>query len=212
MDRSLAKPRTGLDPQTKILFLGRSNSPILAHLRQVEDRVAVMSHRLPWADPRALGADFLVSHGYTFRVNPRMLARFPGRAVNLHNALLPHNRGVDAVLWSFIDGTPHGVTIHYMDERFDTGPIIAQRELTFAGDETLRSAWWRHDAEMAALFEEHWPAIRAGRCTARPQAPGGSHHLRTDHDAAARLLTEGWDTPVSALARAGRDEDPLPRE
>jgi methionyl-tRNA formyltransferase len=178
----------------------------------VEDRVDAISHRFLRADPRLLRADFLVSHGYMFLVGARVLARFPRRAVNLHNGLLPFNRGWDPVMWSVIEGTPGGVTIHYMDEQFDTGPIIAQREVVLGDGDTLRSGWWRHDAELVALFEQHWPAIRAGRCATRPQPPGGSRHLSTDRQRAAHLLTDGWDTSVGALARSGRHEDPLARQ
>ena len=192
---------------TNVVFLGRSDSPILAYLREVEDRVVAISHRFLRADPRLLRADFLVSHLYLHLVPASVLARFPRRAVNLHNSLLPHNRGWHAPMWSAIDGTPNGVTIHYMDEHFDTGPIIAQREVAFESGETVRSAWWRLQAELASLFEEQWPAIRSGACTARPQPASGSYHRRSDREAVAHLLTHGLDTPVSELARAGRHED-----
>jgi methionyl-tRNA formyltransferase len=174
--------------------------------------VAAISHRFLRADPRLLKADFLVSHLYLHLVPATVLARFPRRAVNLHNSLLPHNRGWHAPLWSAIDGTPNGITIHYMDEHFDTGPIIAQREVSFSAEETLRSAWWRLQSELVSLFEEHWPAIRSGDCTARPQPSGGSYHRRSERNAVAHLLTQGPDTPISELASAGRDQDSLPRQ
>ena len=182
-----------------VLFVGRADSPVLAYLREVEAHVASTSRRLHRADPRVRRADFLVSHGYRHRISARLLARFPGRAVNLHNSLLPWNRGMDATLWSFVDGTPKGVTIHHMDAGIDTGDIIVQKELRFAGDETLRSAWWRLQAELVQLFEDHWPMIRKGRCPGRPQPAGGSYHFSADRNAVVHLLTEGWDTPVSAL-------------
>jgi methionyl-tRNA formyltransferase len=197
---------------THVLFLGRPDSQVLAHLSEVEDRVVRISHRFLWADARVYRADFLVSHLYLHLVPARVLARFPGRAVNLHNSFLPYNRGWHAPLFSAIDGTPNGVTIHYMDERFDTGPIIAQHEVPFRPDDTLRIAWWRLQSELTELFVEQWPAIRAERCEARPQPPGGSYHRRTDRDAVEHLLTRGNDTPVSELARAGRDQDSLSRE
>jgi methionyl-tRNA formyltransferase len=182
-----------------VVFVGRADSPVLAYLREVEAHVASTSRRLHRADPRVRGADFLVSHGYRHWIQPRLLARFRGRAVNLHNSLLPWNRGMDAALWSFVDDTPKGVTIHHMDAGLDTGDILVQREVRFAGDETLRCAWWRLQAELVELFEEHWPMIREGRWPARPQPAGGSYHRSADRNTVADLLTEGWDTPVRAL-------------
>jgi methionyl-tRNA formyltransferase len=49
-------------------------------------------------------------------------------ALNVHPSLLPHNRGPDPLFWTFWRGDEAtGVTIHLMDKRFDTGPILAQR-------------------------------------------------------------------------------------
>jgi methionyl-tRNA formyltransferase len=185
----------------RVLFLGRAGSPVLAHLREVEAGVTWTRRRLHRADPRVRRADFLVSHGYLHRVDAGVLGRFRRRAINLHNALLPWNRGLAPILWSFVDGTPKGVTIHYMDAGIDTGDIIAQREVRFAGTETLRTAFWRLDEEMLTLFRQHWPAIRTGDCQASPQAGGGTYHFGSDRGAIADLLTDGWDTPVSALTR-----------
>lgn len=171
-----------------------------------------LSHRLVALDPRLRGADFLVSHGYMHRVPARVIERFRQRAVNLHNGLLPHTRGLDAVTWSFVEGTPTGATVHFMDEGLDTGPIIAQREVVVGDEKTLREAWWQVETELVSLFKEQWPAIREGRSPSLPQPAGGSNHSKADADAIAHLLTRGWDTPVGELRAGGRDEDALPRE
>jgi methionyl-tRNA formyltransferase len=115
--------------------------------------------------------------------------------VNLHNSVLPHNRGWHAVQWSVIDRTPSGVTIHYMDEHFDTGDIVAQREVPLSDDLTLRAAWRLLQDEMVSLFEDEWPAIQRGECSATPQPSGGSYHRKTD------LTAPGWETTVGELRR-----------
>jgi methionyl-tRNA formyltransferase len=49
-------------------------------------------------------------------------------ALNVHPSLLPDNRGPDPLFWTFWRGDEAtGVTIHLMDERLDTGPILAQQ-------------------------------------------------------------------------------------
>jgi methionyl-tRNA formyltransferase len=177
-----------------IAFLGREDSPVLAHLRALEDEVAAVGPSQPFA-PR--GAVLAVSHGYRLIVRRPVLDALP--IVNLHIAYLPYNRGADPTLWSVLEGTPAGVTIHYMDEGVDTGDVIAQREVALADDDTLATAYTKLQDAIAALFREHWPAIRAGTCARTPQPSGGTAHRVADRAAVEHLLTHGWDTPIGPL-------------
>lgn len=187
----------------KVLFLGRSDSGVLAHLRDLGEDVEVRDARVA---PSNLAAppDFIVSHGYRQIVTRDVLALVPNRAINLHISYLPWNRGADPNLWSFIDGTPKGVTIHYMDEGLDTGDIIAQRQVRFASDATLASAYAELQRALLDLFVDQWPIIRDGRCSRRRQPAGGSAHRLADRAAVAHLLIDGWDTPVAHLERQER--------
>jgi phosphoribosylglycinamide formyltransferase 1 len=81
-------------------------------------------------------ADFLAEHGtelvvlagYMALLTPGFLGRFPGRVINVHPALLPAFPGLRAVEQAFDYGVKvFGVTVHFVDEGVDTGPIIAQR-------------------------------------------------------------------------------------
>ena len=49
--------------------------------------------------------------------------------------------GQDPNLWSFIEDTPKGVTIHEIDEGIDTGDIIFQKEIVLNSNETLASSY-----------------------------------------------------------------------
>ncbi|WP_086710712.1 phosphoribosylglycinamide formyltransferase, partial [Streptomyces antimycoticus] len=71
--------------------------------------------------------DVVVSAGFMKILGPRFLARFGGRCVNTHPALLPSFPGAHGVR----DALAHGVkvtgcTVHFVDDGVDTGPIIAQ--------------------------------------------------------------------------------------
>jgi phosphoribosylglycinamide formyltransferase-1 len=58
------------------------------------------------------------------------LARFPGRVINVHPALLPAFPGLGAVQQALDHGVKvFGVTVHFVDEGVDTGAIILQRAL-----------------------------------------------------------------------------------
>jgi phosphoribosylglycinamide formyltransferase-1 len=81
-------------------------------------------------------ATFLESHavelvvlaGYMALLTPGFLARFPQRVINIHPALLPAFPGVRAIEQALDYGVKvFGVTVHFVDEGVDTGPVIAQR-------------------------------------------------------------------------------------
>jgi phosphoribosylglycinamide formyltransferase-1 len=89
------------------------------------------------------GARLVVLAGYMQLLTPQFLNRFPLAVVNVHPALLPAFPGLRAVEQALAHGVRvFGVTVHFVDEGVDTGPIILQRavELPRArdADEVLR--------------------------------------------------------------------------
>jgi phosphoribosylglycinamide formyltransferase-1 len=78
----------------------------------------------------SLGADLVVLAGYMQLLSPAFVARFRGRVVNIHPALLPAFPGLDAIGQALEAGVEMtGVTVHFVDEGVDTGPPIVQREV-----------------------------------------------------------------------------------
>jgi phosphoribosylglycinamide formyltransferase-1 len=76
------------------------------------------------------GVELVALAGYMQLVDPGFLARFPQRVINVHPALLPAFPGIRAVEQALAHGVKvFGVTVHFVDEGVDTGPIIAQRAL-----------------------------------------------------------------------------------
>ncbi|BCJ54234.1 hypothetical protein Asp14428_57090 [Actinoplanes sp. NBRC 14428] len=72
--------------------------------------------------------DLMVVYGFNWKLPASVLGVPRYGVVNIHTSLLPRYRGPAPVLWAIRNGDPEiGVTIHRMDERFDTGPILAQR-------------------------------------------------------------------------------------
>ncbi|WP_338896467.1 phosphoribosylglycinamide formyltransferase [Streptomyces sp. TG1A-60] len=71
--------------------------------------------------------DLVVSAGFMKIVGKRFLARFGGRFVNTHPALLPSFPGAHGVRDALAYGARvTGCTVHFVDDGVDTGPIIAQ--------------------------------------------------------------------------------------
>jgi methionyl-tRNA formyltransferase len=72
--------------------------------------------------------DLLVVYGFNWKLPVAVLDTPRFGVLNIHTSLLPRYRGPAPVLWAIRAGDPEiGLTIHRMDERFDSGPILAQR-------------------------------------------------------------------------------------
>jgi phosphoribosylglycinamide formyltransferase-1 len=78
-----------------------------------------------WLDQRA--PDLLVLAGFMEVLSPEFIRRFAGRIINVHPALLPAFPGVHAIEQALEYGVKvGGVTIHFVDEGVDTGPVLLQ--------------------------------------------------------------------------------------
>jgi phosphoribosylglycinamide formyltransferase 1 len=74
------------------------------------------------------GVELVVLAGYMQLVTPGFLGAFPARVVNVHPALLPAFPGLRAIEQALDYGVKvFGVTVHFVDEGVDSGPIILQR-------------------------------------------------------------------------------------
>jgi phosphoribosylglycinamide formyltransferase 1 len=93
-----------------------------------EDRAARDDALGDWIESRR--ADLVVLAGYMQLLGEPFVARFRNRIVNVHPALLPSFPGLDAIGQALAAGVETtGVTVHFVDEGVDTGPVIAQREV-----------------------------------------------------------------------------------
>ena len=97
-------------------------------LPHYENRAARDNAIGDWIEARR--ADLVVLAGYMQLLSTPFVARFRDRVVNIHPALLPAFPGLDAIGQALAAGVETtGVTVHFVDEGVDTGPVIAQREV-----------------------------------------------------------------------------------
>jgi phosphoribosylglycinamide formyltransferase-1 len=76
------------------------------------------------------GVGLVVLAGYMQLLDAQFLGRFPQRVINVHPALLPAFPGIGSVEQAIAYGVKvFGVTVHFVDEGVDTGPIILQRAI-----------------------------------------------------------------------------------
>jgi len=84
--------------------------------------------------------DLIVLAGFMRLLSPEFVSRYPGRILNIHPALLPSFRGTKAIEDAFNYGVKvTGVTVHFVDEKMDHGPIILQKEVKIEQGDTLAS-------------------------------------------------------------------------
>ncbi|GGO88991.1 hypothetical protein GCM10011348_45700 [Marinobacterium nitratireducens] len=184
-----------------ILFLGPEDSPLISWLQSQGEVVIQTADKISSKFIRDSGASFIISYGYRHILRADVLDLFPSRAINLHISYLPWNRGADPNLWSFVDNTPKGVTIHYLDEGVDTGDIIAQEVVRFdLESDTLATSYEKLHKAIQLLFKANWSHIKDGTCQRQNQSSGGTIHKIKDKSAVDHLITDGWNTRVSAIA------------
>jgi len=192
----------------KILFVGPSDSPVFIWLQKNGENVLSTVDKITVEYVLENGFNFLISYGYSFILRKEILDLFPNRAINMHISYLPYNRGADPNFWSFIEGTPKGVTIHYLDEGVDTGDIIVQKEVYFdsLNTETLASTYQKLQVEIQNLFFQYWHLIKSQKCNRTPQVGTWTTHKVKDKKHLLHLMEkDGWNTKLSVLVNYSND-------
>jgi len=130
---------------------------------------------------KTLEPDIGLSIFFDYVLSKEFTALFPLGIVNLHPSYLPYNRGQYPNVWSIVEGTPSGITLHYIDEGIDTGDIIAQKEVPVEWTDTGETLYRKLERGSVELFREQWPLIREGKEQRTSQSGmDGTYHLTQD--------------------------------
>ena len=125
--------------------------------------------------------DLVISYNYRYIIKEDVINYMGNMIINMHISLLPWNKGASPNIWSFIDDTPKGVTIHLLEKGLDTGKIIFQKELFFDEEtETLNSTYDILNREITDLLIYNWDVISSGNCDLKNQIGEGSYHRTSD--------------------------------
>ncbi|MCA1022105.1 phosphoribosylglycinamide formyltransferase [Halobacillus litoralis] len=106
-------------------------------------------------DLRSRNVEWIVLAGYMRLIGPTLLAPYEGRILNIHPSLLPAFPGKDAVgqaLDKQVKVT--GVTVHFVDDGMDTGPIIAQEPVHIHRDDSKEDVQRRIQTVEHRLYPE----------------------------------------------------------
>jgi phosphoribosylglycinamide formyltransferase 1 len=107
---------------------------------------------------RARDVEWLVLAGYMRLIGPTLLEPYRWHIVNVHPSLLPRFPGKDAIGQTLRAGASEtGVTVHFVDEGIDTGPVIAQEPVPIQPGDTAETLAERIHAVEHRLY----PAVVA---------------------------------------------------
>jgi phosphoribosylglycinamide formyltransferase 1 len=115
-----------------------------------------------WIESR--GADLIALAGYMQLLSESFVRRFHNRVVNVHPALLPDFPGLDAIGQALEAGVEEtGVSVHFVDEGVDTGPVIVRRPVPVPPDRDRAALEEAIHAVEHELYPEAIRMIARGR-------------------------------------------------
>ena len=183
-----------------ILFLyGNERAFILSEwLREKGHNVILIKDRISTDFIKDNEIDLIISFTYRFHIHKSIVTAVNGNAVNLHISYLPWNKGADPNIWSWIDDTPKGVSIHFISDEIDGGDIISQRIVPlYTEEETLSSSYDKLMDNIVLLFQEVFLDFSHWREMAHSQVGMGSKHASFQLKALKEEIN--YHIPISSI-------------
>lgn len=167
-----------LTPARSAITLGPARPPSLLELATAHGVPALALRHMAAPEVRAALAaprpDLIVVACWPWRLPPAILGLPRLGILNLHPSPLPALRGPEPLFWAFYEGHERtAVTLHWMDEGLDSGPIALQRPLDLPEGLGWDEAEARAAALGAELLAEAVPLLARGALPRQPQPPGG---------------------------------------
>lgn len=184
----------------RILFLGSKDTNGLSEwLETIGEEVYFTDRKVNSDFVRKYNPDIIISYNYRYILKKDIIDIPPKGVINLHISYLPWNKGAHPNVWSIIDNTQKGVTIHYMDEGIDSGDILLQKEVYIdEKKETLRSSYEKLHGEIQRLFKTNWFRISSGEINPVKQSQEGTLHYKREDQLFSQIIRDrGWDIVIS---------------
>ncbi len=161
------------------------------------------------ADVAALAPDLMIL-AYVTQIVPLALADVPRLgSICFHPSLLPRHRGGSAINWALIAGDREtGVSVFWVDAGIDTGPLLAQRPIAIAPDDSAASLYYGRIVPAGVeLVLESVALIEAGTAPRLVQEESRATYEPLCRDAHARIE---WSLPAARVHDLIRGCDPQP--
>jgi len=134
----------------KVLVCDKPLAPVVKRAQRAGVRVVLVS-RKDFASRkdfesaviqrlREYKIDLILLAGFMLLLSPDFVRRYRNRIMNIHPSLLPAFKGAQAIKDAFVSGADYtGVTVHFIDEQVDHGPVILQQKIKISRRDTLAS-------------------------------------------------------------------------
>tara|TARA_Y100000034_G_C6909381_1_gene423334 strand:+ start:6997 stop:7599 length:603 start_codon:yes stop_codon:yes gene_type:complete len=185
-----------------VVFLGHPRNQVYDELKNIaRGDITVYEAPVDLFALKRLEPTKIISYGYQHILGKEIIGAYRDKIVNLHISYLPYNRGASPNLWSIVEGSPAGVSIHYIDEGVDTGDIIFQKEVELdSRSDTLSTSYQKLKEEiellclnMLKLPEKEWHSTKQ-------ESKGTYHSIKQTNILLSKLeLSDGWNTKISEV-------------
>jgi methionyl-tRNA formyltransferase len=197
-------------PVSNVIVPGNRSGPGVDLVREAAARCAlpvlVQPPRRdigPFVDTlRGVRPDLIIVCSYSMMLPPAVLAVPAKGAVNVHGGLLPQYRGGHVTQWAIINAEREfGVTLHYIDEGVDTGPVIAERRFALDEADDAYTVGAKLREVGSQLLTTWWPRLIDGTAPRVPQDESRAKYwpLRTPEE--GRIT---WTMSAPAICRLVR--------
>lgn len=120
--------------------------------------------RLVIAELRRCEVDLVCLAGFMRLLSAHFVREYPSRILNIHPSLLPAFPGLDAQYQALEHGVKiSGCTVHFVDERLDSGPIIVQAAVAVRNDDTAEALAARILEQEHRIYSEAINIVLGGR-------------------------------------------------
>lgn len=159
---------------------------------------------------RAVKPHLIIVNGWS-QLLPKEIIDIPIHGtVGTHPALLPKNRGRAPIAWHFINQETHGgISLFYLDQNCDSGPIIKQIKFKISPSDNARSYYDRITKEGANLLLTYFDALLKARLPAKKQNGKRATYLLRRFPEDSRIDFTQEPPAIINLIRAVTDIYPL---
>jgi len=139
---------------------------------------------------------------------PESILNYPRLGtIQYHPSLLPRHRGGSAINWAVINGeTRTGLTIFWPDKGIDTGPILLQKEVNIAPDDTVGSLYFKKLFPLGIeAIKESVALIKQGKAPKIPQ-----DESQATYEGLCTQAVINWNEPARKIYDLIRGTNPQP--
>lgn len=192
----------------KVLILGPTerNKKIISYFKTINIFVKSTDKPINNKISEIDNFDLIISSGYAFKINKKIINIFKNRIINLHATFLPWGKGIGTTFFSLIRHEPTGFSLHFVDSNFDTGKIIIRKKIFPNKFDTTRTFYKKLIFKLNENFIKLWPKLSYMNFNSIKQKSLKSdpkYFSRLDFEKIIEKLPNGYDTKVFDLVNIG---------